>query len=80
MKSKLHCTSLFATWEFPETPAIKCFPYPWQCPQPRAPVGVQRILLAKKMSHNSTAATIWSCATVIWTSGQLSLLTNQWQP
>lgn len=79
MKPKLHCTSLFTTWEFPESPAIKCFPYPWQCPQPRAPVGV-RVLLAKKMSHSPTAATIWACATGIWTSGQHSLLTSQWQP
>lgn len=80
MKPKLHCTSLFTTGEFPESPAIKYFPYPWQSPQPQAPVGVPCVLLAKKMSHNSTAATVWSCATVVWTSGQLTLLTNQWQP
>lgn len=80
MKPELHCTSLFTTWEFPESPAIKCFPHPWQGPQPRAAVGVQRVLLAKKMSRNPTAATIWVCATVIWTSGQHSLLTSQWQP
>lgn len=34
----------------------------------------------QKMSRNPTAATIWVCATIIWTSGQPSLLTSQWQP
>lgn len=77
MKPKLYCTSLFATWEFPEKgSAIKYFPYSWLCPQPRAPVGVQNVPLAK-MPHKPEAATIRSCATVVWTYAALSLLADQ---
>lgn len=57
--------------------AIKYFPYPWLCPQPRAPVAVQNVLLAKKMPHKPKAATIWSCAAAGWTPASLSLLADQ---
>lgn len=71
MKPKLHCISLFTTGEFPESPAIKYFPYPRQSPQPQAPVGVQCVLLAKKMSHNSNGSNnmvLCNCSLDFWST------------
>ena len=49
MKPKLHCTSLFTTWEFPErAPLSNIFPILVYVHNPGAPVGVQSALLAKK--------------------------------
>lgn len=49
MKPKLHCTSLFTTWEFPERALLSnIFPILVYVHNPGAPVGVQSVLLAKK--------------------------------
>lgn len=49
MKPKLHCTSLFTTWEFPERTLLSnIFPILVYVHNPGAPVGVQSVLLAKK--------------------------------
>lgn len=67
-------------WEFPEGALLSnIFPIHDYVHNPQL-LWAFKVSYSPKMSRSPKAATIWSCAAAVWTSGQLSLLADRWQP